>query len=76
MFYTNRAVSVKKTKINPGRLQTPILSWHEQRAPTSRAGPAAPPQGTPAWAASVGQLRLPLREVFIDGMLRRAVGFM
>lgn len=69
MFYTNRAASVKKTKINPGRLQTPILSWHEQRAPPpSHAGPL---QGIPAWAALVVA-----HPVFPDGMEWRVAGFM
>lgn len=67
MFYTNRAVSVKKTKINPGRLQTPILSWHEQHVPpASHAGPL---QGIPAWAVPSPLLwEVVAHPVFLDGM--------
>jgi len=77
MFYTNRAVSVKKTEINPGRLQTPVLYFTP-----CHAGPTAPLQGIPTGAVSLGQILLLLwGEVFahldfIDGKVRRAVGFM
>lgn len=77
MFYTNRAVSVKKTKINPSRLQIPIPFRHEPVFPL----PALflfPLHGTfPEMEHTSGQPTLSGQGLaqpgFVSGRLRRYV---
>lgn len=75
MFYTNGAVSVKKTKINPSRLQTPVPFRCEPVSPLPVLLPF-PLHGTsPAWSTPAGQPTLLGRGLahpgFVSGRLRR-----
>lgn len=77
MFYTNRAVSVKKTKINPSRLQTPVPFRREPVSPLPALLPF-PLHGTSsAWSTPAGQPTLLGQGLtqpgFVSGMLKRYV---
>lgn len=78
MFYTNRAVSVKKTKINPRGCRHPSFPGVSSMAPSPRWS-HCPSSGHPCLSGAAKVLLLELCSAhpsFINGKLRRAVGFM